>query len=307
MSRPADSAPVLAVDIGGTFVRAALWRGTRLARRVREPWPPGSTPEQELAFAVESAARVVNGEAVAGVGIAHAALVDASGAVVTWPSRPAWAGLPLGGAFRRRFCVPTLLEDDANAGAVAECAAGAARGFRYALVATVGTGIGAGVVLDGRLYRGAHGWAGEIGHLVFDPDGPPCSCGRYGCLQILASGRALERAARRQGLGGTAELVAAAANGVPSSVAEIEASARRVAVVVANVVKLLDLEIAVVGGGVAASGIWWNMLQACIARARPSQEGEAILVRRTELGDEACLVGAAMIASRALSPEAPRP
>jgi len=307
VNRRADSAPVLALDIGGTYVRAAVWRSSELTRSMRELWPQGLTAERELAFALDTAARVANDEVVAGIGISHAALVDASGIVVTWPNRPAWAGLPLGDAFRQRFGVPTFLEDDANAGALAECALGAARGFRYVLVATVGTGIGAGVVLDGQLYRGAHRWAGEMGHLVVDPKGPPCPCGRNGCLQVLASGRALEVAARRHGLEGTGELLAAAGKGEPWAIEEVDASARRVAMVIANVVKLLDLEIVIVGGGVAENDVWWEMLQTSMARARPPQESDSILVRRAELGNEACLLGAATIAAKAISTEGPQP
>lgn len=300
MNRCADCTPVLAMDIGGTYVRAALWQGSELSRSMRKPWPQGLTPGGELAFALDVAACAAEGEALAAAAISHAALVDASGMVVGWPNRPAWAGLPLGDAVRRRFGVPTFLEDDANAGALAECAFGAARGFRYVLVATVGTGIGAGLVLDGQLYRGAHRWAGEIGHLVVDPEGPPCSCGRRGCLQVLASGRALEAAARRHGLEGTGSLLVAARNGEPWAVAEAATSARRVATAVANAVKLLDLEIAVVGGAVAGSDVWWQMLQTFIARAPPAQEGASILVRRAELGDEACLLGAATMAASVL-------
>jgi glucokinase len=109
---------------------------------------------------------------------------------------PGWDHLPLADRLERELGVPALVANDADAAALAEWRFGAGRGVRHLLYLTVSTGIGGGVIVDGRLHRGERAWAGEIGHMPLKPDGPPCPCGRDGCLESLASGLSVARAAR---------------------------------------------------------------------------------------------------------------
>lgn len=203
----------------------------------------------------------VPGQRIYAVGVALAALLDNSGTVVSWPNRPHWRGLEFRRLMSAMLSLPIVIEDDANAAAVAEYSLGVSEGVDHVLVVMAGTGIGAGLILNRQLFRGRYGWAGEFGHMVVQPDGPPCSCGLRGCLQMLASGRALERAALAQGLADVPALVAAADLGNAAAQEAIVASGRWIGLAAANVVNLLDLESVVIGGGLLKLGpAWWSAI-----------------------------------------------
>jgi len=134
-----------------------------------------------------------------GVGVSFGGPVHGDGRTVRRSFHvPGWAELPLAARLEQLFGVPAAIANDADAAALAEYRFGAGQGVRHLLYVTVSTGIGAGLVLDGRLHRGEHAWAGEIGHLPLKPDGPPCPCGRNGCLEAFASGRSIARAAQQR-------------------------------------------------------------------------------------------------------------
>ena len=226
-------------------------------------------------------------------GIALAALTDAEGRIVEWPNRPGWKGLPFRALMEERLQVPTVVEDDANAAALAEWTLGKGRGFRHGLVLMVGTGVGAGLFLDGRLYHGHHGWAGEIGHLVVQPDGPACPCGRRGCVQVLASGRALDRRARARGLVSGADIELAAAKGEPWALEALAECARWLGLAAANAVNLLDLEAVIVGGGVSALGdSWWCPFERELRSQLMNADTRSLAVLRAALPETAGVFGA---------------
>jgi glucokinase len=226
--------------------------------------------------AIESLVEALRGGSPSGspacIGIGVPAIVDAEAGVVGDEAHnvPELAGLPLARLVAERFGLPTFIDNDVNALALAECRFGAARGARSAVVLAPGTGFGSGIVVDGRLVRGAHGFGAELGHIPVKYDGRPCWCGGRGCLALYASGRGIAEAARERAAtaAGRAVLDAAggdparidaplvfrlAAAGEPAAGAVIDEACRALGALLGVVVNGLNPEIIVVTGGVAAS------------------------------------------------------
>lgn len=300
---------LLALDIGGTQVRAALVQGNQILTQQATTWPPGLSPEAEVNFVAEFPLNLLRRDESAGlgrvqaVGVALAALTDEDGNVVSWPNRPAWRGLPFRALLQAQFGLPVLVEGDANAAALAEWTFGAGRGYQHVLVMMVGTGVGAGLILNGSLFRGRHGWAGELGHLVVAPDGPACPCGNRGCLQVLASGRALDRLAAEHGLPGAAAVMAAAEQGEAWASEALIASGRWLGLAAANVVNLLDLEAVIIGGGLSGLGPpWWSTLDETLRARLLNSSHRTVALHRTILPDTAGLLGAARLAEQRITP-----
>ena len=197
----ADAPYIVGVDIGGTKVACVLanTEGRILARQ----WQPTRATEGWQAVVrrtFEMTERVLQGvprQQVRGIGISCGGPLDSQrGIVYSPPNLPGWDAIPLKRLFEERFRLPARLENDANATALAEHRFGAGRGTRHMVFMTWGTGIGGGLIVDGRLYRGTNDLAGEIGHTTVLLDGPLCGCGKRGCLEALASGPSIARRAR---------------------------------------------------------------------------------------------------------------
>jgi len=295
------SKPILGLDIGGTNVRAALIRGSEVTAIRGATWPADLSPEEEVGFVADQALAVV-GEArltARAAGVSLAALLTKKGVVAHWPNRPNWRGLAFRSLLEARLGMPIVIEDDANAAAMAEWAYGSGRGYRQLLVVMVGTGVGAGLILDGRLYRGGFGWAGELGHVTVSPDGPPCPCGKHGCLQTLASGRALERVATDRGLGAASAVTAAAELGEEWAQHALADCGRQLGLALANAVNLLDLEAVVVGGGLSVLGqTWWTGLERALRANLINRDHREVALLRAKLPDTAGLIGAALLARK---------
>ncbi len=311
---------LLGVDIGGTNVKTALVGvdGAVLSFESRE-WS-GGPPEDAVDAAVSSARSQIRSSGLVpdGCGCACAGLVDATAGVVRYsPNLPEWCDVELSAMFSRELGIPVALENDANAAAYGEYAVGAGRGARNLVMLTLGTGIGGGIVLDGRLYRGSHGMAGEIGHTTVDTEGPTCACGSRGCLESLANAeavvaRALDlldggRGSALEGIAASRPLRAvdvgkAAASGDDVATEALAVVGRALGVGLANVSQILDPDVIVIGGGVIAAG------EPLLRPAR--EELEARLsgyefrgprVVPAALGDTAGVVGAALLAREGLA------
>lgn len=193
---------LLGLDIGGTKSAAVVGdeQGQVLARRA-EPTPYGDWPEA-VAFLVQLLRDVCQDSGLAladasALGVSCGGPLDSqTGVVYAPPNLPHWTAVPLKARLEEAFGLPTFVENDANATALAEHRWGAGVGCRDMAFLTMGTGIGAGLILDGSLYRGRRDLAGEVGHATVLPDGPLCLCGKRGCLEALASGTALGRMGR---------------------------------------------------------------------------------------------------------------
>jgi glucokinase len=189
---------VVAIDVGGTFLKGALVdRRGRVVEQKRRPSAVADGPEavmqavvglaQELTAAGKASPAGVEKASQAGVGLAVPGLVDERERRVITAANIGWRDLEIGSIVENRLGMPVTVVHDVRAGAMAEGLLGAARGGSDYLLITLGTGIGAAVVIGGRPYTGAHGVGGELGHMAIEPRGPICGCGRAGCLEALAS------------------------------------------------------------------------------------------------------------------------
>ncbi|MGH2738720.1 MAG: ROK family protein, partial [Actinomycetota bacterium] len=215
----------IGIDVGGTKVA-----GLRVAEdgavlgRTERP-----TPADDVAATVETVSELAAELAAAGgeaIGVGAAGMVDFDAGVLRYAPNLAWREIPLRDLLSERTGLPCVVDNDANAAAWGEYRFGAARGYRHVLVVTVGTGIGGGIVADGELFRGAHGFAAEIGHIIVEPDGPLCGCGNRGCWEQVASGRALDRLARAEVEQDPAGRIAALAAGAEASGRHVSEAAR---------------------------------------------------------------------------------
>lgn len=287
---------VLAIDIGGTKMAAALvdddgsvLRRDRTPTVADEPWPT---------FA-EMLDRLVGDESVDGVGVG-------CGGPMTWPAGemsplniPGWRGFPLRARLAERFPgVPVRVHNDAVAFAAGEHWRGAGRGVDSMVGMVVSTGVGGGLILDGRMVDGASGNAGHIGHVVADPDGPQCTCGNRGCLEAIARGPATVAWARERGSTATdgPELAALAAAGDDVALAALARSGQAVGRVIAWAAALLDVPLFVVGGGLSQSGpALWDPLLAAFRQSTVLPFLAEARVVPPALGGDAGLIGAAAL------------
>jgi glucokinase len=281
---------ILAIDIGGTKLAAALVHpGGDLGKRVTMPTPAGDA-EAVWATLAAVVAEAIGDERPAGAGIGSAGPLDAIAGTVSPVNIPGWRGFPL----RDRLITllggrPAVLVNDAVAGAVGEHRYGAGRGARAMLGMVVSTGVGGGLILDGRVYAGPSGNAGHIGHTVVELDGEACPCGSRGCVETITSGPAMVRFALANGwiheTPDAAALADAARAGHPVAHAAFERAAA-----------LCDLDRVVIGGGVSRS---WDVLWPPLERALDGYAGLPFVSRaevvRSQLDGEAALLGAAAL------------
>lgn len=262
---------VMGVDIGGTKVAVGLVDAAgQIVSQGRAPMIANGTPEAGLQ-AVIGAIDSLWCDEVQSIGICAPGPLDPkTGVILNPPNVPCWRNFPLGEKLRSKYSVPVKVDNDANAAALAETRWGTARGYHYVFYATVGTGIGTGIVFDRKTYHGHTGSAGEGGHVSIDYHGPVCACGKRGCIEILAAGPAIGARARakltessrasamRELSAGnvasvTSELVGKAyglGDGVAREV--LQETVELLTVWLGNIVDLLDPDVLVMGGGVAA-------------------------------------------------------
>lgn len=271
MSAPTSATPLrVGVDIGGSKVAVLVVDpGDAVVGRRLVPALPSDPDEaiERIAAVVRDAVADAGATLadVAAVGIGVPGRVDAVTGDVTFAVNLGWQHLPLGRRLAAALGAPTVVENDVRAAAVG-LHLGQTFGATDDLVYLgIGTGISAGVVLDGRLHRGVRGLAGEIGHVVIDPDGAPCACGLRGCFETIAAGAGIARAAREAVVaGGTtlagyadptaADVFAQAAAGDPAATAIVERAASAIARVVHELILAYDVELVVLGGGVSRAG-----------------------------------------------------
>jgi glucokinase len=282
---------IAGIDLGGTQVRVAVARtdGSIVATN-RNRTSALRTPRRVVEWAAEQITRLSDGETVRCVGIGAPGPTDPTrGVLVNPPNLPGWRNVPLAAMVREMLGCPAHLENDANLAGLGEYHNGAGRGTGTMVYITWSTGVGAGLILDGRLFSGAHGTAGEVGHMILDPKGPLDSCGQRGCVEVYCGGGALARAT-----GTTAEaLFDDAASGNGEAAARVREAATQMGYALINVANLFDPEVIVMGGGVTRS---WRMVAPVmeqVLRSSPFiKPKRRPRLRRARLGDRAGQVGA---------------
>jgi glucokinase len=312
---------VIGIDAGGTKLRAGVVdEDLRVHARVQRAWSPGDRTSvvDEIVGEVQSA--LTAAPEAEGIGFGVPSIVDSDRSGTLWSHHPAFADLPFRDLMSERLELPVFVENDANAALLAEHAYGAARGASDALLLTLGSGISGAVLAGGRIYRGT-GAAGELGHVVVDLDGPPCggSCPNRGCLSVMASGTAIGRegdaaavrlpqsalgAARGSGRPVTGALVTELAHDGDEAAREVIAlCGRRLGVGLASLVNVFSPEVIVIGGGAIGAD---EMLLAPAREelaARVLPPGRDVRVVRAHFGEEAGMLGAALLALEGGGPE----
>jgi len=307
----------IGVDIGGTKVAAALVGATgEIAQKIREPMNAAGTAAGGFAavaaavsaiFAAVPAARA----AVKGIGLCSPGPLDPkTGVVLNPPNLPCWRNFPLAAETERAFGIPARVDNDGNAAALAEALWGAGAGYTNVFYATLGTGIGTGIVFDRKIYHGRTGSAAEGGHMTIDYKGPKCGCGKPGCIEALASGPAIARRAQARLTAGSRILqLAGSLDGVRAEhvgqafqegdrVAReiLQETAHLLTVWLGNIVDLLEPDVMVVGGGIAElmSGFFPGISRNLPQWAINQRAGEIPLVM-ARYGADAGIAGAAAL------------
>ncbi len=318
----------IGVDLGGTNLRiAAVGEQGRVLEKVTTGTAVARGRDAviaEMCVAIqEVAARHNAAAALAGIGVGIPGIIDLeSGMLRESPNLPGWHDYPVRDEIERRLGSRVLLENDANCAAQGEFWMGAGRGSQDLCMITLGTGVGGGIVLQGRIWHGMTGMAGELGHITVVPDGAPCGCGNRGCVEQYASATAIQRMARERALADGSPELARLANDRAFSAQDVFALAQQgdrsaqeifhqvglmLGVVVAGLVNALNLSMYVIGGGV--SGAWDAFAPSMFEEVRkrsfvyvataPGTEAASrrrTHITRAQLGSDAGLIGAARVA-----------
>lgn len=313
--------PVLAVDLGGTKIIAAIVsnQGQILAKEycltLANEGPQSVINRIFSAIDHLLSAKSINLSQLNSISLAAPGAIDLdSGLVTLSPNLPDWHDIPLRDIVKEKYRVSTFLLNDASAATLGEHRFGAGKGIKNLIYLTVSTGIGGGIIIDGELYSGACGDAGEIGHMTIDVNGPKCSCGNIGCLEILASGTAVAREAIRRISQGEksslAELVSGNIEGITAEEVDIAArdgdslamevisqAATYLGVGMVNLVNIFNPEMIIVGGGMAKMGdrLLNPARQVVMDRVFPLL-AQAVCIVPAQLGEDAGVLGAAVFA-----------
>ena len=309
---------IIGIDLGGTFIKAALVdsRG-RILARMKRPTEAAKGRERVVdnVFSIVRDLKAISRSlgAISALGMGIPGVIDfRRGVISTSPNLPGWENIPIRKLLSRRIGMRLYLENDANAAALGEKWMGAGRDVQDFCFITLGTGVGGGFVLDGRIWHGADGMAGEVGHMTIDPGGPRCGCGNRGCLEMYASTKALRRMIcqalssgkrsrffgemRDQEISGDVIHRAAKAGDRVSREAFVRMGSA-LGIGIASLVNLLNLEKVIFGGGLSAAWKFFSpaLRQEVKARAFAAPARRVRIVRAT-CGEDAGVLGAAYIA-----------
>lgn len=299
----------IGIDMGGTNIRAVV--GDGMARGfqdfVSQPVKKQETAELEME---QNIIKLIDdvckkqeklNKKLAGIGIAMAALFDRNtGAITKWPNNKKWSGFQIKKVLEDHYHVPVVLEDDANAAAVGEQAEGAGAGAKDLAYITVSTGIGCGIIMNGLVVTGNHGWAGELGHIKVSDENIICTCGAKGCLQAMASGPAILKKFQ------ISETYKKYYNDRPIDLKEIAVLAQKevndakdvfcqagfyIGRAIANIAMLLDIPLVILGGGVMEAGsVIWEPIQVEVQNSLENKR--TISIVSSQLRDKNGAVGA---------------
>ncbi len=312
----------MGIDLGGTKILAAVVDTSGVIvgmakKKTKADLGPDAVVKRIIDTATDAmTAAKTSIKEIAGVGVGAPAPVDyKTGVVYSAPNLPGWDEVPLGARLQAEFGVPVRVDNDVNLGTLGEFSLGAGRGCRHMVGVFVGTGVGGGIVVDGKLHRGARYAAGEVGHMIVQPNGPLCGCGKRGCLEAFASRTAIERFVRA-GLAEerpsiVAELLAAEKNRLTSGVIKqalqaedplmteaVDQAQFFLGLLVGNLVNALDPEMIVFGGGVveALGDVFLQPIRDTARAYYLQQRGaESISIVPATLGDYAGVLGGAAL------------
>jgi glucokinase len=319
--------PLLAIDLGGSKIITALvsTEGEIMAREYTLTLAEEGTEAviERMLAAIDSVTSKVNMSLslFSNIAIAAAGAIDSEKGIVTAsPNLPGWLDVPLKEIMEKALGLKTFLINDASAAALGEHYFGVGRGIDNLIYITASTGIGGGIIIDGKLYLGVSGSAGEIGHMTIDVNGPRCNCGNIGCLEVLASGKAVAREAQRLIARGSKTIMLELAEGEPQNISAqtVSAAAQKgdtlalaiifkaatyLGVGIVNLVNIFNPEMIIVGGGMAQMG---KMLLAparqVVAERAFQLPAQRVRIVPNQLGENAGVLGAAAFVQKLAKP-----
>jgi glucokinase len=310
-----------AVDLGGTKILSIVVdAGLRVVASDERPTQAELGPDGVVRRIIESMNAAAAGRRLRAIGISSAGPIDyARGVVTSAPNLHGWRDVPLAAKVAEGLGLRTFLENDANCAAIAEQRLGAGRGAQHVVLVALGTGIGGGLVLNGQIYRGASGGAGEVGHMKLVDDGPLCGCGRRGCLEALASGSALGRTATEiiarepdgilarisrdeGGAPSAVTLQKAAGAGDSSAATAIRQAALHLGAGLTNLVDIFNPEVLAISGNLRKLEGYLDVAREVVAAEAFRQAVANVRIVETALGDDAAALGAALVALDAIGP-----
>lgn len=318
------SSYAVGIDLGGTNIKAGLVDKngkiqSRLSIKTNYNADPLIISNQifELIEEIINSANSTTAEtgaglkpapvSIAGIGLGSPGLIDKKGETIIFsPNLPKWRNIPVKRMLTERFSMPCVLENDANAAAWGEKWAGAGKEASSMVVLTLGTGIGGGIVIDNKLWRGANNVAGEIGHMVIQMNGPKCNCGNYGCFEVFASATAMVRRFKEllksgasSSLKDLSEITAKAINdaafqGDRASLDIIKETGQYLGIAIVNIMHVLNPEIIVLTGGMIGSGeLLMNPIKEVINQKAFEASYKDTKIVFSKLGNDAGIIGAA--------------
>ena len=307
---------VIGIDLGGTNLKAGLVdRDGKIHQRLSIKTENNADPQtisNQIFYLIDEIINVGAGlkpapTNIIGVGLGSPGLVDKKGETILFsPNLPRWRNIPIKRMVSERFSVPCVLENDANAAAWGEKWVGAGKEAYSLVMLTLGTGIGGGIVINNRLWRGVNNVAAEIGHMVIQMDGPKCSCGNYGCIEAYASATAMVRRFKESlksgvpsSLKDTGEITAkmindAAFQGDKASLDVINETGHYLGVALVNIMHVLNPEVIVLTGGMIGSGdLLMNPIKQVIKEKAFEASAKETKIVFSQLGNDAGIIGAA--------------
>ncbi len=301
------------IDLGGTNLKAGIVdRDGKIAYRLSiktNSDADSQTISDQILELIAEIVKITNLKKsdIVGIGLGSPGLVDKKGETILFsPNLPRWRNIPVKRIIAERFSMPCVLENDANAAAWGEKWAGAGKEASSLVMLTLGTGIGGGIVIENRLWRGANNVAAEIGHMVIQTDGPPCNCGNRGCIEVYASATGMVRRFQELLKGGTPSVLKgcneitakrineAAIQGDKASLDIIEETGRYLGIAIVNIMHILNPEMIVLAGGMICSGeLLMNPIRQVTAQRAFEASYKDTKIVFSQLGNDAGIIGAA--------------
>lgn len=309
---------LVGIDLGGTNIQGAAASGGEILRRGKIATRTSLGPDTILADIADFALELAQGKEIAALGLGVPGLLDLEEGICLFSGNLRWQGVPITRPLSDKLGVPVVIDNDVRVAALGELSRGEAKGCKDFIYLTVGTGIGSGIFLDGRLLRGPRWSAGEVGHMVLDPQGPHCTCGSRGCLEALASATAIAREGRAAAGANSASLLntlagspeeidaslvfKATAAGDQAAAQVVDTAMTWLGIGVANLVNIFNPRLVVIGGGVSLAGEQLlSPVRAQVQRYSMPVQRETVTITTSALDDIAGVAGALELARQYLA------